>query len=622
MSVSSTGTEDVVTDLMNRFLMSDRFKVSRLKSSRQSGQELTPEETDNMLTDPDIDPTSLVWAVMSDLRGRTVNEVFAIVEKRQGLERKKVETILNSLVNSGEMIKAVVTNTVIYTLKGSKMQQTTSRAPTGNNNTVQQNSQQNDTNEWNIDPLDSIDLAVWKLMSDGKQRTISAVSEALGDLGFNKALVHSRFVQILHKNHYEAKGNSTPKSYVLRRGVKAPGETKSSKLATSVVEEQETEPVVKATLPSSGKEVTLRTSPDFNKMLADALGKPAIKELQMTDTLDQCIWKVTHDREWYTVKDLDMLLEAHGFRQGMIGNRVGQLFRNPDTKWFEREKLMNGTNAYKYRMKSGVAYPASPVVDQETMLNDMTEEELPPVGEKILAVLKDNPKKDFSPTGMQLHLESLGYDVVSATVVRVFNELRDAGLVGHDPVKNFWFLAEDVPDDTDEVEIGTKEATMKVIAEVPAPMLPKLTEHQQAAIDAIKEATLKSPDEHVPPMKGKTMVDLLAATRRLDASNKVDQAIARAKESVASTVEEDDELMIEQVTMIKGVPFSTKELKALVEHLGTTLRAIGGGEAETETSHGGLTFTTRVVSEVSFSVKGIDLNRVQAVQIINRFGNL
>jgi hypothetical protein len=618
-------TDDVVTGLMNRFLMSDRFKVSRMKERQSSGQNIA-EETDNMLTDPEIDPTALVWTIMSDLRGRTVDEVFASVEKRQGLERGKVETILNFLVNSGEMIKAVVKNTVIYTLKGCKMQQhnIAGRTLIGHN-TVQQDSKYAG-NEWKIDPLDPVDLALWKLMSDGKSRILDEMAETLGELGFNRQVIRQRFMStIVHKNHYEARGTGTKKNYTLRKGIKAPGETKSSKLATTVLEElADTPPAVNAAIEAVARNMAAtKKVPGLNAHQQEAVAAiQATIDTQITgkDSLDQCIWKVTQDQEWYTVKDVEMLLDNSGFRPGFIGTRIGNIFRDKKMAWFERTPIP-GSRAFKYRMKDGIPYPADLVVDPGVVLNDMTDDEdtRPPLRDAILKFLEDSDQVSHSIISILRHVEGKGYDVVEHTVHRKMEGLKDDGLVNKYPGNNIWFLVKE----DDEAEGDVQEVHQIVKEEVPAPVrpiltvpsTPRLTAEQSNVTAAIKDAMLKAPDETLAPTKGKTMSDLLASSRRIDATAKVDAAIAKAKAPA-----DDDELLIEQLTLIKGVPFSFSELKSLTSALGTILRSVGS-EAETTVDYDGLEITTHVVSEVDFKVKGIVLNRSQALQIINSFGN-
>lgn len=82
---------------------------------------------------------------------------------------------------------------------------------------------------------------------------------------------------------------------------------------------------------------------------------PSKQPISTSDSVNQAIWKITSDRQWYTVAEIAVFLSTIGIGGSTPSARISHLYSAEG--WFDRE-IKSGSKAFSYRLKEDIQFPS------------------------------------------------------------------------------------------------------------------------------------------------------------------------------------------------------------------------------------------------------------------------
>lgn len=82
---------------------------------------------------------------------------------------------------------------------------------------------------------------------------------------------------------------------------------------------------------------------------------PSKQPISTSDSVNQAIWKITSDRQWYTVAEIAVFLSTIGIGGSTPSARISHLYSAEG--WFDRE-IKPGSKAFSYRLKEDIQFPS------------------------------------------------------------------------------------------------------------------------------------------------------------------------------------------------------------------------------------------------------------------------
>jgi hypothetical protein len=318
---------------------------------------------------PDDEDMVCIYKAMLDGKGRKVSEVMAML-KGTHISSLDIPVMMKLMANTGILITKGSGPTALYTLKkGAIMpQQHKSSRTSFRPSTPEPVSTARTLGR--VDKIDGMELALWKVTSDRKARSVKEIGALMTELGFHRGMAQDL---VLKKANTHAKAwydrvNSNPVTYAMRKGIpmpeaqKAEHEVNPSSIAvnsTTTFRERSvprfdyqppahsTAPMVSQSNPQQ-EEIAVETKPVETPPEVEAL------KIDIAEGIEVAVWKVMSDYKEYNVGEVGLLLEDYGFNPKTVATTISTLHLRKG--WFERKKV-EGYKGYVYTLLRDTVMP-------------------------------------------------------------------------------------------------------------------------------------------------------------------------------------------------------------------------------------------------------------------------
>lgn len=231
--------------------------------------------------------------------------------------------------------------------------------------TLQEKSMSNEQNS-NLDlPIEQVkewvEFAIWYILNKNSKMNIGDLSRAVFSLipfkttsYWNQAKIADKVVMLVKRKYVKTRVQSSGGLALYSLG----SFPKPLLTFVNLINEFNKATGSNMTLPvpkyceklSDPKPEEVTQSQDQDLFTETKVTEPLSKE----DSVNQAIWKIVCDRQWYTVEDVAVLLETIGVSGSTPSARMSHLWKNEG--WFDRE-IKQGSKVYSYRLKEGIEYP-------------------------------------------------------------------------------------------------------------------------------------------------------------------------------------------------------------------------------------------------------------------------
>lgn len=329
-------------------------------------------------------PSVAIWKIMSDYRGRTIDEVVEQLKSTE-VDIELIAPTMKWLNNAGWFTKIQpASGSCIYTLKKGIPMPSPEHEKAASPKRRLEDLPHDINREGVICQSEGIDVSIWKAMSDRKPRTATEIGDILSEFGFDRVVIKDRAITLMRRGWFTRNERHGGTYYVMKKGIQMP------KVVKPAAEEQ---------LLRRSSDVVAKSGPVVRIVPNPTPGvvskpTPPAPTLNMADGIFVSIWKVMSDYKPYTAAEIMLLLGEIGFNTNSVSARISQL--NITYQWFDVTKI-RGQRAVAYTLNKSIPMPTGPnlsdVVAAKTAMTNTTKSAQPVTEQK-----KEQPVKASAST--------------------------------------------------------------------------------------------------------------------------------------------------------------------------------------------------------------------------------
>jgi hypothetical protein len=352
---------------------------------------------------PAEDIRDAILSLMANYHGWTVGDVQRCLAKHP--DTAQIPTIMNKFANEGKFEITTITGRAnMYTLKRKPVETITSARnaaaavkPWKHQDPI--GTRQAPDPKGVIKLEEGLDVAIWKIMSDGKYRTKNEICKMLVEYKFDRIQVNRRVESMINSRNYfdRRDGGSGGMMYAQKKHIPMPAIQNAEPTinpAFANIRENLSETITKKFDSSTPAQIEFsghlshghgaggaaddtslqaidrviaeeRVYQEQEAAAHDAAAKPIVEEplisapnltITKDDTNYQAIWKAICDHKWYIASEVTLLVQA-GNPEVNTASIAASLTKMWQQQILER-KPVEGTRSFSYRLLEGKPMPA------------------------------------------------------------------------------------------------------------------------------------------------------------------------------------------------------------------------------------------------------------------------
>ncbi|WP_144106780.1 hypothetical protein [Paraburkholderia sp. BCC1886] len=198
---------------------------------------------------------------------------------------------------------------------------------------------------------EGVAVALWKIMSDGKERTSKEMDALLREFGFDHQQAARHLDGRIHSNRFfDRRNGGRNMLYKLKAHIPMPAVTTANEEPSACFDYAHSDPTTDA----GGRmldDLDTAIKSELDRLgLTQEPAKPKYDPIASTDHVMVAIWKLMADGEEYTAGEVTILLADFGFKPGSISGTMTRFYQAGYTT---RRTEVNERNqpVYTYRLK-------------------------------------------------------------------------------------------------------------------------------------------------------------------------------------------------------------------------------------------------------------------------------